>query len=59
MLDHSVEAELINTETNVKLKFALISLVGNTYRVLIDEKEPLLPRYKVIVSLKGEPQVNK
>lgn len=55
--EHSVEADLINTENNVILKFTLNAIAGNTFRVLVDEKEPLYPRYKVTVAFQKEPQL--
>ncbi|KRT80428.1 glycoside hydrolase [Oryctes borbonicus] len=57
--DNSVEAELVNTDDNVKLKFSLTTLADDTFRVIIDEYKPLHARYRVEGALNGEPQVAK
>ncbi|KAK9709971.1 hypothetical protein QE152_g26249 [Popillia japonica] len=57
--DHSLEAKLVNTEENVQLKFVLITLAGDTFRVIVDEYQPLHPRYHVQSALNGEPQIAK
>lgn len=55
--EHSLEAELINLNADAKFKFTLTALEGDTFRVFIDEVNPLFPRYVVYESLTGEPQV--
>lgn len=57
--DHSIKADLVNTEANVNLQFILTTLEDNTFRVLVDEYKPLHPRYHVEGALDGEPQVAK
>ncbi|XP_055374971.1 neutral alpha-glucosidase AB [Condylostylus longicornis] len=51
----SVVADLINKETNHLFTFKLEAIKSNTFRLLIDEKTPLKPRYKVTDALKGNP----
>ncbi|KAI4469771.1 alpha-glucosidase [Holotrichia oblita] len=57
--DHSLEAKLMNTEENVQLKFLLVTLAGDTFRLIVDEYQPLHPRYRVEDALNGEPQIAK
>lgn len=55
--EHSVEADLINAEAGVKFKFLLSAIVGNTFRIFVDENSSLHKRYRVEGVLDGEPQV--
>lgn len=57
MNEHSLEAELVNTKVEAKFKLTLTALEGDTFRVFIDEVNPLFPRYVVHESLVGEPQI--
>lgn len=59
LTEHSVEANLINTDAGVTLKFSLIALEDSTFRIYADEIRPLHPRYKVEGALNGEPQVSR
>lgn len=59
LTEHSVEANLVNTDAGVTLKFSLIALEDSTFRIYVDEIQPLHPRYKVEGALNGEPQVSK
>lgn len=59
LTEHSVDANLINTDTGVTLKFSLIALEDSTFRIYADEIRPLHPRYKVEGALNGEPQVSR
>lgn len=56
--EHSLEAELLNNKaTEAKFKLILTALESDTFRVFIDEVNPLFPRYVVHESLAGEPQI--
>lgn len=56
--EHSLEANLINTAApTANFKFSLIALADNSFRILVDEINPLHPRYHVRESLAGEPKV--
>lgn len=57
--DNAVEAELVNTENDVKFKFVLTAIAGSTFRILVDEANPLHSRYKVTVAFSKEPQLAK
>lgn len=52
----SVIAELINKENDHQFSLKLEALVGSTFRLQIDEKTPLRPRYRVEHALKGQPE---
>ncbi|KAH8416821.1 hypothetical protein KR222_005999, partial [Zaprionus bogoriensis] len=52
----SLTADLINKENHHQFSFKLEALVGSTFRLQIDEKTPLRPRYRVEHALKGQPQ---
>lgn len=54
---HSVEAILVNTEANANFRFTLKALADNSFRIIVDEVNPLHPRYRVEQSLVDEPQV--
>ncbi|XP_013107527.2 neutral alpha-glucosidase AB [Stomoxys calcitrans] len=53
---NSITADLINKDTHHLYVLKLEALVNNKFRLLIDEKTPLKPRYKVEHVLIGEPQ---
>ncbi|XP_037807600.1 neutral alpha-glucosidase AB [Lucilia sericata] len=53
---NAITADLINKDTQHLFVFKLEALVNNRFRILIDEKTPLKPRYKVEHVLIGEPQ---
>ena len=50
------QMEIVSTETEKRLKMDVTALEGNMFRVRIDEKDPLWPRYRVEGSLEGEPE---
>lgn len=52
----SITAELINKDTQHIFSFKLEAIEGSTFRILIDEKTPLRPRYKVVDALKDTPK---
>ncbi|XP_030569070.1 neutral alpha-glucosidase AB [Drosophila novamexicana] len=52
----SVTADLINKENHHQFTMKLEALVGSTFRLQIDEKQPLRPRYRVEHALKGKPE---
>lgn len=54
--DSSLDVNLINTANDAKFKLTLTALVEDTFRILIDEINPIHPRYRVEQSLDGEPQ---
>lgn len=55
--DHSLEVELNNANAEAKFKLIFTALDGDTFRVFIDEVNPLFPRYVVRESLAAEPQI--
>lgn len=55
--EHSLETEIVNTKAGAKFKLKLVALEGDTYRLFIDEVNPLFPRYVVNESLVGEPKI--
>lgn len=57
--ESDVDAELVNKENNARFKFTLTSLVDSTFRLFVDEVEPLHPRYKVHESFEKKPQHDK
>ncbi|XP_022900640.2 neutral alpha-glucosidase AB [Onthophagus taurus] len=57
--DNVVEAQLKNTEADVTFKFSLQALAGDTFRMQVDEIQPLHPRYKVEVALEKDPEPKK
>lgn len=48
--------DIISTESDKKLKMDITALEGDMFRIRIDEKYPLRPRYKVEGSLQREPE---
>lgn len=53
----SITLDLVNKENNHKFDLKLTGLAsGNNFRLEIDEKQPLSPRYRVTDSLKETPQ---
>ncbi|XP_034478778.1 neutral alpha-glucosidase AB [Drosophila innubila] len=52
----SLTADLINKENHHQFTFKLEALVGSTFRLQIDEKTSLSPRYRVEHALKGQPK---
>ncbi|XP_034119570.1 neutral alpha-glucosidase AB [Drosophila albomicans] len=52
----SVTADLLNKENHHQFTFKLEALVGGTFRLQIDEKTPLRPRYRVEHALKAQPK---
>ncbi|XP_060520046.1 neutral alpha-glucosidase AB [Cylas formicarius] len=59
IFDNYVETKLINVQANIDLKFTLTALVGNIFRVTVDESKGVHVRYKPQFALNGEPQVTK
>lgn len=55
----SVTADLINKENHHQFSFKLEALVGSTFRLQIDEKTPLRPRYRVEHALKRQPETGR
>lgn len=55
----SLTADLINKENHHQFTLKLEALVGNTFRLQIDEKQPLRPRYRVEHALKGKPETTR
>lgn len=49
----SVTAELVNADNDHRFVLKVAALKDNTFHVLIDEKQPLRPRYRVQDALKG------
>ncbi|EDV47634.1 neutral alpha-glucosidase AB [Drosophila erecta] len=52
----SLTADLVNKENHHQFAFKLEALKGSTFRLQIDEKQPLRPRYRVENALKGPTQ---
>ncbi|KAH8387650.1 hypothetical protein KR093_008512, partial [Drosophila rubida] len=52
----SVTADLLNKENHHQFTFKLEALVGSTFRLQIDEKTALHPRYRVEHALKAQPK---
>ena len=50
------QMEITSTQSDKRLKMDITALEGNMFRVRIDEKDPLRPRYKVEGSLEREPE---
>lgn len=56
--EHSLEVDLNNEKVSAaKFKLTLTALEGDTFRVFVDEVNPLFPRYVVHESLAAEPQI--
>lgn len=55
----SLTADLVNKENHHQFAFKLEALVGSSFRLQIDEKQPLKPRYRVEHALKGQPQTGR
>jgi len=55
----SLTADLVNKENHHQFAFKLEALVGSTFRLQIDEKQPLRPRYRVEHALKGPTQAGR
>ncbi|KAH8367842.1 hypothetical protein KR084_003461 [Drosophila pseudotakahashii] len=53
---NSVTADLVNKDNHHQFAFNLEALAGSTFRLQIDEKQPLRPRYRVEHALKGQPK---
>ena len=54
--EYGCEMELVSSQSDKRLKMDLTALEGNMFRVRIDEKDPLQPRYRVEGSLDREPE---
>ena len=48
--------DIVSSANDKRLKMDITALEGNMFRVRIDEKSPLRPRYKVEGSLQREPE---
>lgn len=58
--ENAIEVGIQNTQVaNANLKLTLTAIVGNVFRVSVDEIDGLFPRYKPQFALNGEPQVAK
>ena len=56
-LEHyGCQMEVVSTANEKRLKMDITALEGNMFRVRIDEKDPLRPRYTVEGSLQREPE---
>lgn len=55
--DSYLDINLLNAGNNVKFKLTLTTLAGDMFRLIVDEINPLHPRYRVQGALKDEPQV--
>lgn len=53
----SITLDVVNKETKHEFILKLTALVDNTFRVTIDEKTPLRPRYRVEHALQKEPVI--
>lgn len=51
--------DVVNKRTGAVLGAEIFALQGNMFRLKIDEKNPIRPRYKVTGSLVGEPAQQK
>ena len=49
--------DVINTRSNVVLQAEVFTLEGNVFRLKINEKDGLRPRYEVEGALIGEPKL--
>lgn len=56
MEEFGCQMEVTSTENDKRLKMDLTALEGNMFRLRIDEKNPLRPRYRVEGSLQREPE---
>lgn len=52
----SVTAELVNKDNDHLFELKVTALKDNTFHVVIDEKTPIKPRYRVQDALKGPVQ---
>lgn len=58
--ENALEVELLNTvSTQAKFKLTLTALQNSTFRLIVDEVNPLYSRFRVKESLDGEPKVAK
>lgn len=55
----SVEAEMVNYRNLAKFKFKIFALTDGTFRIKINELNPIKPRYEVQDALTGEPLLEK
>ena len=55
----TLNADLFNKDTGILYILKLTALRDNTFRLYINEKAPLHPRYEVELALQAEPQVSK
>lgn len=55
----TLSADLLNKDTGVLYVLKLTALRDSTFRLHINEKTPLHPRYEVEISLDGKPVVSK
>ena len=53
---YGCQMDIVSTANDKRLKMDITALEGNMFRVRIDEKSPLRPRYKVEGSLQREPE---
>lgn len=51
--------DVVNKRTGTVLGAEIFALQGNMFRLKIDEKTPIHPRYTVTGSLVGEPALQK
>lgn len=57
--DSSVELNVINSANNHLFLLKVVALESGTFRVQIDEKNPLKTRYRIQDALQAEPTVTK
>lgn len=56
MEEFGCQMEVTSMQNDKRLKMDLTALEGNMFRLRIDEKNPLRPRYRVEGSLQREPE---
>ena len=54
--EYGCSMELSSSQSEKRLAMDIIALEGNMFRVRIDEKNPLRPRYRVEGALLREPE---
>ncbi|XP_012277240.1 neutral alpha-glucosidase AB [Orussus abietinus] len=57
--EHALNVDLFNKDTGVTYVVQLSALQDNTFRLHINEKNPLHPRYEVEYALQGQPRLTK
>ncbi|KAJ9579720.1 hypothetical protein L9F63_004646 [Diploptera punctata] len=55
----NIQADIVNTQNDARFHFQLFALQDGTFRMKINEKSPLKPRFEVPFALIGEPALDK